>query len=203
MYLPPGIRICKKGFIYFSYRSSFEQFQRWDDGGIFTISTISWIFRRRVFKPALLINSMGEMVSELRELSGLEVEYAKLCIQLYGMKVERFSGEGSRWFALVRDGKICAVAWIHRPHIFRPLFVRLGIDQSNTYFLRRIATCCPGDHAVELLELLAEKLRAEGKEAIVTLGLPDHSNALYRKAGFTEIARTPRTNHPVFIRKLN
>jgi len=140
--------------------------------------------------------------SELRELSGLEVEYAKLCIQLYGMSVERFSGEGSRFFGLVRDGKICAVAWIHKPHIFRPVFTKFKIDMKNTYMLRRVATCCPGDHAVELLLMLSEKLRSEGKEAILTLGLPDHSNATYKKAGFEEIGETPRTKHPVFIKKL-
>jgi len=141
-------------------------------------------------------------VSELRELSGLEVEYAKLCIQLYGMAVERFSGEGSRWFGLFKDGKICAVAWIHKPHLFKPVFMKYRLDMSNSYLLRRIATCCPGDHSVELLNLLCEQLAKEGKEALVALGLPGHSNALYKQAGFAEVGRTPRTGHPVFARKL-
>ena len=138
----------------------------------------------------------------LEELSGLGIEFAKLCIQLYGMPVERFAGEGSRWFGLVRDGKICAVAWIHKPHIFRPLFMRFSIDMSNSYIVRRVATCCPGDHAVELLQLLIKKLREEGKEYLVALGLPNHSNALYRLAGFEELGRTPRTGHPVFVKAL-
>ncbi|MEL9929593.1 MAG: hypothetical protein QXF50_01680 [Sulfolobales archaeon] len=142
------------------------------------------------------------MESSLRELEGLEIEYAKLCIQLYGMKVERFSGEGSRWFALIRDGKICAVAWIHKPFIFKPIFQKYKIDMGNTYLVRRIATCCPGDHSVDLLNLLSERLREEGKEGIVALGLPDHSNAIYKLAGFEEIGRTPRTGHPIFLRRL-
>ncbi|MEM4501250.1 MAG: hypothetical protein QW512_03875 [Thermofilaceae archaeon] len=140
--------------------------------------------------------------TELRELQGLEVEYAKLCIQLYGMQIERFAGEGSRFFALARDGKICAVAWIHKAHIFKPLFMRFNLDTSNSYIVRRVATCCPGDHAVDLLKLLAEKLRSEGKELLVALGLPGHSNALYRMAGFKEIGRSPRTGHPVFVLRL-
>jgi len=101
---------------------------------------------------------------------------------------------------LVRDGKICAVAWIHKPHIFRPLFMRFSIDMSNSYIVRRVATCCPGDHAAELLKLLAEKLREEGKEYIVALGLPDHSNALYRLAGFEELGRTPETTPPDVVK---
>ncbi|MEM2863356.1 MAG: hypothetical protein QXW20_07600 [Ignisphaera sp.] len=51
---------------------------------------------------------------------------------------------------------------------------------SNSYIVRRVATCCPGDHAVELLKLLAEKLRDEGKEYLVALGPPNHSNVLYK-----------------------
>ena len=68
--------------------------------------------------------------------------------------------------------------------------------------MRRVATCCPGDHAVELLQLLIKKLREEGKEYLVALGLPNHSNALYRLAGFEELGRTPRTGHPVFVKAL-
>ena len=140
---------------------------------------------------------------ELRELRDeLEVEYAKLCVQLYGMKAQPGGGAGSRFFGLVVEGKICAVVWLQKPGIFRPIFEKFGLDQSNSYFIRRVASCCPGDHAVKLLELLAERMRAEGKELLVTLGLPDHSNALYRKAGFDEIGRSPRTGHPVFVRKL-
>ncbi|MEM4976121.1 MAG: hypothetical protein QXT64_02225 [Desulfurococcaceae archaeon] len=136
------------------------------------------------------------------ELRGREILYAQLCIQLYGMLCARFSGQGSRYFALRKEGKICAVAWIHRPSVFKPIFAKFGISQDNAYFLRRIATCCPGDYAVELLEKLCEKLRDEGKEVLVTLGLQGHSNALYKKAGFVEVGVTPRTRHPVFVRYL-
>ncbi|MEM4853307.1 MAG: hypothetical protein QXQ60_07055 [Thermofilum sp.] len=142
------------------------------------------------------------MDGELVELRGREIRFAQLCIQLYGMPVARFSGLGSRYFALKRDGKICAVAWIHKPSIFRPVFMKFGISQDNAYFLRRIASVCPGDHAVELLEKLCERLRQEGKEVLVTLGLQDHSNALYHKAGFEEVGVTPRTGHPVFVKRL-
>jgi len=145
------------------------------------------------------VESGGELV----ELEGAaEIEYARLCIQLYGMSCARFTAPGSRFFALKRDGKICAVAWIHLPSSFYPIFAKFGITQDNAYFLRRVATCCPGDHAVELLERLCERLKEEGKEVVVALGLPDHSNALYRKAGFREVGVTPRTGHPVFVKFL-
>ncbi|MEM2409817.1 MAG: hypothetical protein QXF87_04830 [Thermofilaceae archaeon] len=152
------------------------------------------------FNHPLLVYGVEE--GELVELRGREAVFAQLCIQLYGMPVARFSGQGSRYFALKKEGKICAVAWIHRPSIFRPVFARFGIGQDNAYFLRRIATVCPGDHAVELLEKLCERLRQEGKEVLVALGLPDHSNALYRQAGFVEVGVTPRTGHPVFVKHL-
>lgn len=48
----------------------------------------------------------------------------------------------------------------------------------------------------------ADKLREEGKECIWTLGLDDHSNALYRKAGFEEVGKTPRKELPVFMKRL-
>jgi len=131
-----------------------------------------------------------------------EIEYAKLCINLYGRPQIRSGGEGSRFFALKVDNKICAVAWIHKPHIFKPIFEKFKLDQSNSYFIRRIATCCPGDYAVKLLELLAEKLKDEGKELLVTLVFEDHSGAVFKKAGFTEIGRTPRSGHGVFVKKL-
>ncbi|MEM3893362.1 MAG: hypothetical protein QXR12_05385 [Thermofilum sp.] len=145
------------------------------------------------------MESGGELVELDRTV---EIEYARLCIQLYGMSCARFSAPGSRFFALKKDGKICAVAWIHLPSSFRPIFAKFGITQDNAYFLRRVATCCPGDHAVELLEKLCERLKEEGKEVLVALGLPDHSNALYRKAGFREVGVTPRTGHPVFVKFL-
>ena len=57
----------------------------------------------------------------------------------------------------------------------------------------------PNDVLVDFLELLAEKLKHDGFEALWTLGLPEHSNALYKKAGFEEVGKSPRTGHPVFV----
>lgn len=142
-------------------------------------------------------------MSQIIELEGEWIELGKLCINLYGMRVDRFSGEGSRWFGLITDGKVCAVAWIHKPHIFTPIFRYFMIDERNSYFIRRVATCCPGDHAVALLQELIKRMREEGKECLVTLGLSNHSNSLYRQAGFEEVGRTPHTNHPVFIKRLS
>ncbi|MEM4455422.1 MAG: hypothetical protein QXT28_11960 [Thermofilaceae archaeon] len=140
---------------------------------------------------------------ELKELkSKEEIRFAQACIQLYGMPVPRFTGGGSRYFGLVKDGRICAVAWIHKPHVFTPVFRRFQIDEGNSYFVRRVATCCPGDHLADLLRLLAQRLREEGKENVVVLGLPRHSNLPYREAGFVEVGRTPRTGHPVYVLRL-
>jgi predicted GNAT family acetyltransferase len=55
---------------------------------------------------------------------------------------------------------------------------------------------------VAFLNAIAERLKNEGKECLWTLGLDAHSNALYKRAGFKEVGRTPRTGHPVFVKKL-
>ncbi|MEM4889909.1 MAG: hypothetical protein QXJ64_10785 [Thermosphaera sp.] len=141
------------------------------------------------------------MSAELRELkSREEILFAQYCIKLYGMPIHQFLSKG-RYFALCRDGKICAVVYLHDPHIYRSLFRNLMIPERNSYFLRRIASCCPGDHLIELLNLLFKKLKDEGKEVIVTFGLPGHSNKIYRESGFTEIGKTKRGN-PIFLKKL-
>ncbi|MEM4619443.1 MAG: hypothetical protein QW607_04445 [Desulfurococcaceae archaeon] len=142
-----------------------------------------------------------ELKAELRELKTRdEILFAKTCIKLYGMPLDRFMNKG-RFFGLIRDGKICAVAYLHEPYIYKTMFRYFMIPEKNSYFLRRIATCCPGEHLITLLQLLFEKLRSEGKECIVTFGLPDHSNYIYKETGFTEIGRTRRGN-PIFIKKL-
>jgi len=138
---------------------------------------------------------------ELRE----DIELARRLVRRYhAQRLPPGGGAagGHRWFAWIVDGYICAVAWLHDSTPFRALATKFKISHKNTYFIRRICKTCPGDYLVDFLNAIAEKLREEGKECLWTLGLDDHSNALYRRAGFTEIGRTPRTNQPVFIKKL-
>ncbi|MEM1661289.1 MAG: hypothetical protein QXF34_00010 [Desulfurococcaceae archaeon] len=142
------------------------------------------------------------MAVELRELkTNEEILFARACIKLYGMPTHQFLSKG-RFFGLCRDGKICAVAYLHDPHIYKSLFRNLKIPEENSYFLRRISECCPGDHLVDLLNLLIDKLRNEGIKCIVTFGMPDHNNEIYRETGFIEIGRTKRGS-PIFIKKLS
>jgi hypothetical protein len=107
-----------------------------------------------------------------------------------------------RYFVLVEEGYWVAGAWLHDNTPFRFIAERYKIGHENSYFIRRICKFAPGDWLITLLKLLAEKLRAEGKECIWTLGLDNHSNALYKRAGFVEVGKTPRTGHPVFVLRL-
>lgn len=126
--------------------------------------------------------------------------------------IARYHGQGlpsgggasrrQRWFAWVVEGYVCAVAWLHDNTPFRFIAEKYRIGSENSYFIRRICKTCPGDHLLEFLNAIIEKLREEGKECVWTLGLPDHSNALYKKAGFEEVGVTPKTKHPIFIMKL-
>ena len=111
-------------------------------------------------------------------------------------------GKGNRFFAWVVDGYICAVAWLHDNTPFRYIAQMYRIGSENTYFIRRVCKVCPGDYLVDFLNALAEKLRSEGKECLWTLGMDNHSNALYKRAGFVEVGVTPRTKNPVFVRRL-
>ncbi|MGC9107395.1 MAG: hypothetical protein ACP5IE_04300 [Infirmifilum sp.] len=143
---------------------------------------------------------------KLRELEGKWVDAARLLMQLYhaqGMPRGSGAATGSRWFGLFLEEEgaeyMAAAAWIHHPGPFAPVFQRFNLPQDNAYFLRRVAKFTPGDHLVTLLNLLASQLRSEGKKLLVTLGLPGHSNALYKLAGFKELAYTPRKNYPVYV----
>lgn len=100
------------------------------------------------------------------------------------------------------DGYWCAGAFLHDPGPFHRLFVKYRLDTKRSYFIRRIAKFCPGDYLVDFLHALAAKLAAEGKELIVTMGLDDHSNALYKRAGF-EMVGMARTGKPVFVLRLD
>jgi len=139
-------------------------------------------------------------VGELVELRGGDVELARMLVERYHSQGVPLGGGGarrSRWFAWVVDGYICAVAWLHDNTPFRWLAEKFHIGSENSYFIRRICKTCPGDHLVAFMNALAEKLRAEGKECIWTLGLDDHSNALYKKTGFKEVGKTKK-RQPVF-----
>ena len=107
-----------------------------------------------------------------------------------------------RYFVYVVDGYWVAGAYLQPPDAFIPVFHKFRLDTKRSYFIRRIAKFCPGDYLVEFLGELAKKLRDEGKELLVTLGLEDHSNALYKHAGFRQIGYT-RSGKPVFVKQLN
>ncbi len=138
---------------------------------------------------------------ELRE----DIELARRLIRKYhiqGLPPGGAAASGHRWFAWIVNGYICAVAWLHDSTPFRAIADKFKISHRNTYFIRRICKTCPGDYLVDFLNALTEKLKSEGKECLWTLGLDDHSNALYKRAGFELIGYTPRSHHPVFIKKL-
>lgn len=141
---------------------------------------------------------MGEVV-ELRDPRGI-----KLFNRLMSMYHRQGSKPGlakSRYFVYVVDGYWVAGAMLQPPHPFISIFYRFNLDTKRSYFIRRIAKFCPGDHLVEFLSALAERLRAEGKELLVTLGLDGHTNALYRHAGFQEIGLTAN-GKPVYVLRL-
>jgi hypothetical protein len=133
-------------------------------------------------------------------------------IELFKMLVKKYHSQGlprggaaarrHRFFVWVVDGYWCAGAWLHDSTPFRFVAEKFRIPQDNSYFIRRVCSFCPGEHLVALLNAIAEKLKAEGKEALWSMGLPTHSNAVYKLAGFEEVGRTPRTGHPVFVRWL-
>jgi hypothetical protein len=134
-----------------------------------------------------------------------DIKLAKQLVDRYhaqGVPRGGAAARGHRWFAWVCDGYICAVAWLHDNTPFRFVAERFMIPSDNSYFIRRICRTCPGVYLVDFLNAIAERLRAEGKEVLWTLGLDDHSNALYKRAGFEELGRTPRSGHPVFAKRL-
>ena len=108
----------------------------------------------------------------------------------------------SRYFVWVIDGFWVAGCWIHETDPFFNIAVKFNIPKDNTYFIRRICRFAPLDCLIDFLNALCGRLRDEGKECIWTLGLTDHSNAIYRRAGFKEVGITPRTKHPVFVKWL-
>jgi len=135
-----------------------------------------------------------------------DVEFARILLSRYhrqGVPSGTGCARYTRWFAWIVDGYICAVAFLHNNTPFRFIAEKFRIGPENSYFIRRVCKTCPGDHLVDFLSALAEKLRSEGKECIWTLGLDDHSNALYKKAGFELAGYTSRKKIPVFIKRLH
>lgn len=129
-------------------------------------------------------------------------------IRFFGTLMNRYHRAGARYgFAPARravyvvEGFWVAGAALQPPTPFAQLFIKHKLDTKRSYFIRRIAKFAPGDWLVEFLEALSIKLRDEGKELLVTLGYKDHSNALYKLAGFELIGYT-RSGKPIFIRRL-
>ena len=147
------------------------------------------------------------MEARLVEVEGeRDVELLRRLIEKYhaqGVPRGSGAGRGSRFFAYAvrEDGGEywVAGAWLHDCTPFRLIAEKLGIPCDNSYFIRRICKFAPGDWLVRFLAALAERLREEGKECLWTLGLPGHSNALYRLAGFQEVGKTARSGHPVYV----
>jgi len=152
----------------------------------------------------LVINVL--VVKELKDKSD---------IRFFNKLMDRYHKQGNnpglarnRYFVGVveEDGIeywVCG-AILQSPDAFMPVFRKFMIDTKRSYFLRRVCRFVPktcGDILVEFLEKLAEKMRKEGKEYIVTLGLEDHTNKLYELAGFTKKGETT-TKKPVYVKKL-
>ncbi len=92
-----------------------------------------------------------------------------------------------------------AGAVLQTPIAFARSLINYKIDITNSYFIRRICSFCPcRDYLVEFIKLLAEKIASEGRELLITFGLEDHTNKLYKLAGFKEIGVTS-SGKPIYI----
>ena len=137
------------------------------------------------------------------------IKFVRMLIDFYhsqGMPMGGGAGKNSRYFMYIaNDGEqdfIVAVAWLHDNTPFRYIAQQYKIPNDRSYFIRRVTKTAPGDYAVNFLIDLANKLKNDGFEVLWTLGFPDHSNALYKKAGFIEVGKTNRTGHPIFVKWL-
>ena len=132
----------------------------------------------------------------------------KLDRRLFTLLMKKYHGQGyrpglapgTRLFVGVVEGYWVCGAYLHLAGQFYPIFMKARVSINNSYFLRRIARFAPGDYLLEFMDLLFDKLRSEGKEAIVTLGLERHSNALYKKAGFKQVGIA--NGKPIFVKYL-
>jgi len=147
------------------------------------------------------------MNCEVREIENdFEKDLVRMLIRYYhaqGLPIGGGAGKNSRYFMYVCDGFITAVAWLHDNTPFHFIASHFNIPNDRTYFIRRITKTAPGDYLVRFLQDLSEKLKNNGFEYLWTLGFDDHSNALYKKAGFKFIGETSRTHTPVFVKQLN
>jgi len=150
---------------------------------------------------------MNARIVELKEKR--DIELLRLLIDKYHSQgVPRGGGAGRhpRFFVYVvpeENGEYwVAGAWLHDATPFRFVAQKFGIPQENSYFIRRICKFAPGDWLVSFLDALSSQLRAEGKQCLWTLGFKDHSNALYKLAGFVEAGVTARSGHPVYVKWL-
>ncbi|AOG61586.1 MULTISPECIES: hypothetical protein [Bacteria] len=148
---------------------------------------------------------------EVEEVKNKElIKLVRMLIDYYhiqGMVKGGGAGRNSRYFIYLQkeeDKKyIVAVAWLHDNTPFRFIAQQYNIPNDRSYFIRRVTKTAPGDHLVNFLNDLSEKLKNDGFEVLWTLGLPDHSNALYKKAGFKLVGQTSRTKHEVYVKYLN
>lgn len=146
------------------------------------------------------------MKCDLQELTNpKDISLVRALIEKYhGLGMPRGGGmaKGSRWFAWVCDGYIVAGAWLHLPSSFLPIYQIFKLDETQSYFFRRICRFAPGEFMLDFLEALSQKLRSEGKKSIVVLGYDDHSNALFKKAGYEQVGIVRRSGKPVLVKRL-
>ena len=150
---------------------------------------------------------MALVVKELR--SPREIRLLNRLIAMYHKQGNNPGLSKSRYFVgVIEEDGIeywVAGAILQSPEAFMAVFRKHGIDTKRSYFMRRVCRFIPkakcGDILVEFLNKLAERMRSEGKECILTLGLEKHSNALYKLAGYKEIGITT-TGKPVYVKYL-
>ncbi|CAQ58464.1 hypothetical protein N617_gp23 [Stygiolobus rod-shaped virus] len=131
-----------------------------------------------------------------------EIKLARSLIRKYhsqGLNIGGGASSTQLYYAYECEGYWTAVAWLHDSKPFRWIALEHGIPLDRSLFIRRITKVAPGDYLVNFLLYLQQKFRNDGLEVLWTLGFPDHSNALYTKAGFKEIGKTTRTKHPIFV----
>ena len=157
------------------------------------LKAVSYETTVKVHELRLVELENPDEVSLLRRLIDKYHEFG--CIKGSGL------GKGLRHFVLEADGYWVAGCIIHQAGAWAPMFIKWRLPVDNSYMVRRIAQFAPGHWAVMLLEKLAEKLRSEGKEMLVTTVIAEHSGALYKKAGFEEIGVSKRGTK-ILIRKL-
>ena len=146
-------------------------------------------------------------VKELR--SPRDIRFLNRLIAMYHRQGNNPGLSKSRYFVgVVEEDGIeywVAGAILQSPEAFMVIFRKYNIDTKRSYFMRRVCRFVPrskcGDILVEFLNKLANMLKNEGKECILTLGLEDHSNALYKLAGYKEIGVTT-TGKPVYVKYL-